>query len=84
MQRVPETPQRPTQNTGPIPNLQRLKEHPMLTLTVILSVATVFFPDLSNKQWAVLMGVCLLVALFPSFFLALVLIAGAVYFSTSR
>ncbi len=56
----------------------------MLTLTVILSVATVFFPDLSNKQWAVLMGVCLLVALFPSFFLALVLIAGAVYFSTSR
>lgn len=56
----------------------------MLTLTVILSVASIFFPDLSNTQWAVLFGACLLVALFPSFFLALLLIAGAIYFSQSR
>ncbi len=56
----------------------------MLTLTVILSVATVFFPDLSATQWTVLIGACLLIALFPSFFLGLALVVGALYFSQSR
>lgn len=56
----------------------------MLTLTVILSLATAFCPDLSATQLAVVLGVCLLAALFPSIFLAAIFVLLIAFFLNSR
>lgn len=57
----------------------------MLTLTLILSLATLLVPPLSIAQGVGLLGACFLIACFPSFFLTLALLIGGVaYLINSR